>query len=197
MKTWVIPLLLATTWPAIVTAQEETTVEAPSVVIPESPPPAAEVPRPPSPGDAPKGYVPVPAEFAAEAGAANLFSLEACRTALSKLKDPGTIDMVRKFLDEHQKIQDELQASANSQQVPLRAELDKEQKISLRAIKNAPPDQFESVFLSAYLVGHQSAMQLYSIYGDRGAAGSLKDHAQSVYPTLRNQFLLARIASNE
>ena len=159
-----------------------------------TPAPATEIPQAPTPRDPGKGQVPSAADFAAAAGAINLFEIQSATLALERGSN-GVRALAQQLLDEHQKAHEELISAAREQSIPLEPKINAAQTKKLESIRDAPVDQFDNVFMSAQMVAHQSAMELVTLYGEKGEAGPLKAWAQSHYPTLRNHYLKARAAS--
>lgn len=181
MKTFIISAFLLSLGPGALVAQTNA--------------PATEIPRVPSPGDPAEGEAPSVQAFAAQAGAANLFAIGAAELALERSADDGAQALARQLLNEIGRAQDDLETAAEAQSVPFEPQLDAEQAQKLQAMRNAPADQFDNVFMSALMVAHQAAMEAVTLYGDKGEAGALKAWAVSYYPTLRNNYLKARAAS--
>ncbi|MBR0557062.1 DUF4142 domain-containing protein [Ciceribacter sp. L1K23] len=185
MHTTLITAIALTFTPAAVLAQTP------------QPSPATEIPTPPTPADAPQGEAPAPDEFAARAASSNLLEIKTAELALKRSADPFVTDYARQLIADHRKVQSELEAAARAQSVTVDFALDSSQTQKLNALTSASDADFDSAFLSAQMVSHQSAMALVALYADRGAAGPLKAYAQSVYPTLRTHFLKARTGAND
>lgn len=187
----IFPVLV---WSMSVSAQDPV-VETPFVEIPQSPASGTEVPQPPTPADPPAGPAPTPEEFAVMAGAANLYAIAACETAINMLQDGALVDLARRFRDDHEQLQDALRASAETQDIRYDPELSADAKRKLADLESAPANQVDDVFLSGLMVEHQKALEVYALYGAKGSAGALKDFARNAYPKLWNHFQLARIES--
>lgn len=153
--------------------------------------PATETPKPPAPGQPVNGAPPPPDVFAARAAASNQFEIRSAELALRRSQQTFVRELAGRLLADHQRAQSELEAAARSQSVPLQVTLDASQTEKLEALAGASEAEFDNAFLSAQMVAHQSAMELFALYAEKGAQGPLKAHAQAQYPTLHMHYLKA------
>lgn len=174
--------ILAFAMPAFADAQQPT-------------PPATQLPASPTPARPPAGKVKAPAEFAADATSGNLFAKRLASVAMKRGRQGEIRSLAARMLREENKAQGELNAAIKDQHVKVRANLTPSQARKLQALRTAPANQFDNVFLSAEMDAAQKQMKRLSLYGDKGAAGPLKHYARTHYPLARMRFLQARALS--
>lgn len=76
-------------------------------------------------------------------------------------------------MKDHRKAQAELETAAKAQLLTFKADLDASQAEKLEALNSAPDANFDAAFLSAQMVVHQSAMELFALYAEKGEEGPL------------------------
>lgn len=163
----------------------------------QQPPPASELPATATPAKPPEGQPPGADLFVEQMAASNLFGMELARLAQKQSTTPRIRTLAEKIIQNDQKSQDELQAAANEQGIRLQANLTTEQAQKLSALKEAPADQIDTVFLSARMTAAQTQMSLLSLYGSKGGAGALKRYALSEFQQVRTNFLEAHEMSGK
>lgn len=166
-------------------------------VLGQQQPPATELPKAASPAEPPEGRPPGADLFVSQLASANLFGIELARMAQKRSNTPRIRALAEKIVGTDQKSQDELQAAANEQGIRFQANLSAEQAGKLNALKDAPEDQVDQVFLSARMTAAQAQMSLLSLYGSKGQAGALKRYALSEFQQVRAGFLEAHEMSGK
>ena len=166
-------------------------------VLAQQQPPATELPKAASPAEPPEGQPPGADLFVSQLASANLFGIELARLAQKRSNTPRIRALAEKIVGTDQKSQDELQAAANEQGIRFQANLSAEQAGKLNALKDAPEDQVDQVFLSARMTAAQTQMSLLSLYGSKGQAGALKRYALSEFQQVRAGFLEAHEMSGK
>lgn len=101
------------------------------------------------------------------------------------------------MVKDRRKAQAELEAAAKAQLVTFKADLDASWAEKLEALNSAPDANFDAAFLSAQMVVHQSAMELFAFCAEKGGEGPLRTHAQAQYPALHMHFLKAHAGARE
>ncbi len=159
--------------------------------------PATEMPEAATPAKPPEGQPPGADLFVDQMAASNLFGIELARLAQKQSSAPRIRTLAEKIIQNDQKAQDELHAAANEQGVRFQPNLSAEQAEKLKALKEAPSDQVDAVFLSARMAAAQTQMSLLSLYGSKGGAGALKRYALSQFQQVRANFLEANELSGK
>ncbi|HWU64078.1 MAG TPA: DUF4142 domain-containing protein [Ensifer sp.] len=172
-------------------------IALPFQALGQQPPPATELPQNATPAKPPEGQPPGADVFVDQIASFNLFDLELARLAQKRSNDPKMRALADKAMEVDQKAQDELQAAANEQRVRFQPNLTAEQAEKLNALKAAPNDQLDTVFLSARMAAAQSQMSLLALYGSKGEAGALKRYALSAFQQARTNFLEAHEMSGK
>ena len=158
----------------------------------EGSPPATGLPQAPSPARPPQEDAPGAAIFVDQVASANLFGMQLAQIALSHAHAQRIRDLAGKMARQDNKAQQELKAAARQQSVRFQPNLSAAQAQKLDALKTAPDDQFDSVFLSARMTTAQDMMSLLSLYASKGMAGPLKHYAMAQFQNVRMDFLQAQ-----
>lgn len=173
------------------------TLALPLGVAAQQTPPASELPATATPANPPESQAPGADLFVEQMASSNLFGIELARLAQQRSSEPRVRALAEKIIQNDQKSQDELQAAANEQGVRFQANLTGGQAEKLNALKDAPTDQLDNVFLSARMATAQTQMSLLSLYGSKGTAGALKRYALTEFQHVRMNFLEAHDISGK
>lgn len=160
-------------------------------------PPVSQLPATATPAKPPEGQPPGADLFVEQMASSNLYGIELARLAQKRSNSPHIRALADEITQKDRKSQDELQSAANEQGIRFQANLTAEQAQKLNALKEAPNDQIDTVFLSARTAAAQTQMSLLSLYGSKGDAGPLKRYALAQFQQVRANFLQAHEMSGD
>ncbi len=169
----------------------------PAGALAQQPPPASELPATVTPSRPPEGQPPGAEEFVEQMASSILFGIELARLAQQRSNTPRIKGLTDKVIEIERKAQNELQSASREQGIRLQANLTATQAQKLRALKEAPDDQIDTVYLSARMAAAQKQMSLLSLYASKGDAGALKHYALSEFQQVRANFLEAHEMSGK
>ncbi|NWJ27594.1 DUF4142 domain-containing protein [Rhizobium sp. RM] len=138
-----------------------------------------------------------PQKFADAASAGHRFEIQSSQIALRRSSEQGIRAFAEQLLSDHGKADRDLKEAAREQNVVIRVDFSEDQKNKLKALDDAPNEQFGASFLSLQALTHQESIAIHDRYGKEGPAGSLKAHALSQLSTLRTHLVRAEGSADE
>lgn len=128
---------------------------------------------------------PSPEDFAAKAAISNRFEIEAARLALQKGVNAEVKAFAEEMLRDHEKAGAALEKAAAGQGVTLPDALDAPHADKLKALQESVGGQFDPAYTSSQVSAHEEAVALFERYAKDGEKGTLRNFAESTFPTLR------------
>jgi putative membrane protein len=130
-----------------------------------------------------------PQEFASAAGVANLFEVQTSELALQRSQSDRIKAFAQMMVDDHNKAAGALQTAASTEgNITVPPSLDTEHANKLAELKDAPDDQFDSLYVQMQTEAHQQAVELFTKYSESGPEGAMKNFAAQTLPTLQKHF---------
>lgn len=130
-----------------------------------------------------------PQEFASAAGIANLFEIQTSQLALQRAQSERIKEFAQMMVDDHTRAAGALQTAASTEgNITVPASLDAEHADKVAELKDAPDDQFDSLYVQMQTEAHQQAVELFTKYSESGPDGALKNFAADTLPTLQQHF---------
>lgn len=127
-----------------------------------------------------------PAIFAQTMADVNRLAIAAGKMALDRAKTEGARDYAQKIIEEHSRMQEELETAAKAEGVTLKLGLNSDLQRKRDALAQADDGQFDAAYLSNEIVVQQAARNAAEAYAEQGPGGDLKTYAVSY----RNTYLM-------
>lgn len=133
------------------------------------------------------------AEFAAAAGASDLFEIEASKLAQTKTTNPKLKDFAATMVKDHTKSTADLKAIAAKEKITLSAPLlNPDMQAKIDALKAATPAEFDALYLSQQIPAHEAALNMLQGYAATGDNQAVKGFAAKVTPIVQHHLDEAR-----
>jgi len=126
-------------------------------------------------------------KFVAHASMTDLFEVEAGKLASDKAKTAEVRAFARRMKDDHGKITADLKAAvqASDPGVPLTTKLDQPHQQMIDELQTAEGDEFDRLYVSFQVKGHQQAIALYQAYAQSGDQPGLMALVNDVLPMIQ------------
>ncbi|MCK6450110.1 MAG: DUF4142 domain-containing protein [Alphaproteobacteria bacterium] len=133
-------------------------------------------------------------KFVAHASMADLFEIEAGKIAIDKAMKPEIRAFARRAMDDHGKITADLKAAVQAADpgVPLTTKLDQPHQRMIDELQAAEGDEFDRLYMSYQVKGHQQAVALYQAYAQSGDQTGLKGLVEDVLPMIQAHLVDAK-----
>lgn len=122
--------------------------------------------------------------FAERAMAGNQFEIESSKLALERSKTREVRDFAERMIADHGVAAEKMKQALAEDQLSATGALSQTQQESLRALREAPDDQFDMTYLSAQMTAHEEAVGLFDGYIKKGEEGALHGFAETTMPAL-------------
>ena len=117
-------------------------------------------------------------EFAAMAGASDLFEIESSRLAAAQAKSAEVKDFAAMLVADHTKSTAELKSIASKENITLSPPtLAPDMQSKIDALKAAQGEQFDTLYLTQQVPAHETALKLHQGYAANGDNAALKAFA--------------------
>jgi putative membrane protein len=145
-------------------------------------------------GDATMTAAPTTAsEFAAAAGASDLFEITSSKMAQSQASSAKVKDFASMLVTDHTKSTAELKSIASKENITLSPPtLTADMQGKVDALKAAKGDQFDSLYLSQQIPAHETALKMHQGYAQGGDNAALKSFASKVSTVVQKHLDEAR-----
>jgi putative membrane protein len=137
-----------------------------------------------------------PDTFVQKAAVSDMFEIESSKLAEQKAKNPALKKFAKQMIRDHSKTSSKLKSLVQSGkvknvQVPQQLDSDHQQKLD--ELRSVSGDQFDELYRSMQLEGHQQAVQLFDSEAKSGPDPTLKKFAASTLPHIKEH--LSKIQS--
>lgn len=133
-------------------------------------------------------------QYAALAGAGDLFEIEAARLAQQKAQRPDVREFAAALLADHQRSTAELTRAVAQARPPIRfaPSLSGEQQANLELLRRIGGAVFDAVWLRQQVTAHERALTLVTAYATSGESEPLRRHAAALAEPIRRHLARAR-----
>ncbi|WP_325420715.1 DUF4142 domain-containing protein [Sphingobium sp.] len=126
-------------------------------------------------------------DYLAKAGAGDLFEIESSRAVLDKTKDARVREFANMMVKAHQQSTAKLKAAAAEANLSASSPaLTPDQQTMLDAIKSAPADKVDAVYVEHQKSVHDAALKLHQGYAANGDVATLKRAAGDILPVVES-----------
>jgi putative membrane protein len=138
------------------------------------------------------------AEFAAAAGASDLFEIESSKMAQSQAASAEVKNFAAMLVKDHTKSTAELKTIASKENITLSPPtLMPDMQSKIDALKSAKGEQFDTLYLSQQVPAHETALKLHQGYSQSGDNASLKAFASKTSTVVSKHLDEARAMSKQ
>jgi len=134
------------------------------------------------------------AGYATNAALSDMFEIESSRIAGEKAKSQAVKDFAQMMIKEHtattQQLQSTLQQAGLNVTPP--TALDQRRQEMITQLRNASPDDFDTLYLDQQTAAHQEALDLHQGFAENGDNPQLKQLAATIAPKVRQHLDMAR-----
>lgn len=132
-------------------------------------------------------------EFVDQAWNIDNFEIQAGRAAQTQAKDAAYRDFATMIVDDHTKLDDELKSAVGKMRgVQLPTSLDKERQQKLQQLTSATGQNFEEMFRTQQIQGHERALKLFQNFASSTDNAELKRFAENAVPILQRHLTRAQ-----
>jgi putative membrane protein len=126
-------------------------------------------------------------KFVAHASMTDLFEVEAGKLAIEKARSSDVKTFAKRMMDDHGKVTADLKNAVQSSDpgVPLTTKLDQPHQQMIEELQKAQGDEFDRLYMSFQVKGHQQAIALYQAYDQSGDQPGLKALVKDVLPMIQ------------
>ncbi|MEA3534554.1 DUF4142 domain-containing protein [Rhizobium sp. CC-YZS058] len=138
------------------------------------------------------GVAPKTEDFIKEAAASDMFEIESSKLALER-GDERTKAYAQQMINDHQKTSSELKDLATKAGLQMPApQLSSAQQGMLDELKESDGEEFSDDYQEDQVTAHESAVDLFTRYGNEGEQAELKAWAAKTRPALEHHLMMAR-----
>lgn len=132
--------------------------------------------------------------FARKATIGNMFEVETSRLALERSRDPAVRGFAERMMADHGRLADQMLQTMHppNRGVAMPDRLDETHSRKLQALRDAPDDRFDPLYLQMQLAAHEEAVALHSAYAEDGEHVGLRSLAATAKPIVEEHLRRVR-----
>jgi putative membrane protein len=138
-----------------------------------------------------------PQMFVTSAASGGLFEVQSSQLAIERSQDANIKKFAQQMIDDHTKVNQELQQVAQSGNLNVPNELSVKHKALLQTLQNAQGAQFDRAYVAAQIAAHEETIQLFQNAAKSLSNDPLGKFAQSHVDHLTEHLKMARALTGD
>lgn len=131
-------------------------------------------------------------QFVTKASQANLEEVALGQLGIKKATSASVKDFARRMESDHSKSQQELVMAAHEADLEPPKELAPEAKATMERLSKLSGMTFDREYMKVMVMGHEKAVKLFSMEGEKGMHPSLESYSKKTLPVIEEHLKLAR-----